>query len=621
MSKISLLVVLACSSIVAITANAQRINYFVAFPNLAHHEARIELIVGDIPTRNAVFRMSRSSPGRYATHEFGKNVYDLSAFDGQNHPLAINRIDGDIYEVPHHNGYIRLQYTLYGNYADGTYVGIDPSGVHLNMPGAFMWIKGLDNTPISIHFNLPEDLRPGIHWSVATQLEPTSDPLTFTARGLQYFMDCPTVIGDLHYKNWAVKNPDGKTYGFRIALDGKEDDTVFEAFTEKIKKIVQQEQAVYGETPAYDYGTYTFLASINPWVHGDGMEHRNSTMITVPAAFNGSDRLLGVFAHEFFHCWNVKRIRPKTLEPFNFEKSDMSHELWFAEGFTQYYGELLVLRAGFGADTDYVQSTLTGLINTKMNTPGARGYSPVEASRMAVFVDAGVSVDRTNYPNMYSSYYPYGGAIALALDLELRARYKITLDDYMGAVWKKFGKPEIPYTVPGLEEALSALTGDKKFAGDFFAKYIHGHEPIDYNALLAPAGYTLRLAAPGKAWIGNPRLIEKDGLSIGSNTLRGTPLYESGLDIEDKIVSLDGQPIATSGDLARLLDTHRPGDKLTIVYRHHDEDRTATIQLRESPVVSAMSFETAGLPVTPAVLAFRKNWLGPSSAPSTRHGN
>jgi predicted metalloprotease with PDZ domain len=607
MSKFSLLVVLACYSFFA---QAQRINYFVSFPNLVHHEARIELIVSDIPTRNAVFRMSRSSPGRYATHEFGKNVYDLTASDGKNRPLAINRIDGDVYEVPHHDGFVHLQYTLYGNYADGTYTGIDPSGVHLNMPGAFMWIKGLDNTAISIHFNLPSDLRPDLHWTVATQLKPTTDPLTFTARGLQYFMDCPTVIGDLHYKTWAVKNPDGKTYNFRIALDGKEEDTVFGAFTEKIKKIVQQEQAVYGETPAYDYGDYTFLASINPWVHGDGMEHRNSTMITIPATFNGSDRLLGVFAHEFFHCWNVKRIRPKTLEPFNFEKSDMSHELWFAEGFTQYYGELLVLRAGFGADSEYVQGTLASLINTKMNTPGARGYSPVEASRMAVFVDAGVSVDRTNYPNMYSSYYPYGGAIALALDLELRGHFKKTLDDYMGAVWKKFGKPEIPYTVPGLEDALASLTGDKKFANDFFAKYIDGHEPIDYNALLAPAGYTIQLAAPGKAWIGNPRFLEKDGLSIASNTLRGTPLYEAGLDIDDKIVSLDNQPVATQTDLARVLDAHHPGDRLSIAYRHHEEVREAAIQARESPVVSTASFEKAGLPLSPEILAFRKSWLG-----------
>ncbi|HZE86014.1 MAG TPA: PDZ domain-containing protein [Puia sp.] len=599
-----ILAILALSCFIQL-APAQRISYIVSFPNIAHHEASIELIASDIPTRGATFRMSRSSPGRYATHEFGKNVYDVRAFDAQGKPLTINRTDGDVYEVPRHNGYVKVQYTLYGNYADGTYVGIDPSDIHLNMPGAFMWIRGMDNVPISIHFSVPEEW----HYSIATQLQPTNDPSTFTARGLQYFMDCPTKIGDLHYKKWEVKNPDGKSYTFSIALDGKETDSVFTAFSGKIQKVVQQAQAVFGETPAYDYGTYTFLASINPYVFGDGMEHRNSTMISIPAAFSGSDFLLGVFAHEFFHCWNVKRIRPRTLEPFNFEKSDMSHELWFAEGFTQYYGDLLVERAGFGADSSYVTNTVAGLINTKMNTPGARMYSPVEASRMAVFVDAGVSVDKTNYPNMYTSYYPYGGAIALALDLELRSHYRKTLDDFMQAAWKKFGKTEIPYTVPGLEDVLAGLV-DKKFAGDFFEKYINGHEPIDYNALLAPAGFVLKKPGEGKAWIGNMRYTERDGLVIAANTLRGTPLYDAGIDINDKIISLDGQPVRTQSELGKLLEAHHPGDKLSMEYEHRTDKKTTMIVLGESPSISVMTFERAGMPVTPEILQFRKSWLG-----------
>jgi predicted metalloprotease with PDZ domain len=609
----ALLTLICCLIVVSgcfITATGQRLSYIVSFLNIVHHEARIELIASDIPGSHAIFRMSRSSPGRYATHEFGKNVYDVRAFDAQGKPLTVNRIDGDVYDVPRHGGFIKFEYTLYGDYADGTYAGIDPTGIHLNMPAVFMWLKGVDKTPINIHFSIP----PEWHWSIATQLEPTNDSLTFTARSLQYFMDCPTKIGDLHYRKWEVKNPDGKVYNFRIALDGREDDAEFSTFTEKIKKIVQQEQAVYGETPAYDYGTYTFLASVNPYVHSDGMEHRNSTMISIPGHFHDDISLLEVFAHEFFHCWNVKRIRPRSLEPFNFEKSDMSDELWFAEGFTQYYGELLVLRAGFGNEEDFAGSGLGDLINTKMNRPGTRNHSPIEASRMAVFVDAGVSIDRTNYPNTYASYYPYGGAIALALDLELRNKYNKTLDDFMQAVWKKFGKPEVPYTVPGLQDALAAVTGDKKFAEGFFEKYIYGHEPIDYNALLAPAGFTLKKTAEGKAWIGAPRYTEKDGLLIGVNTVIGTPLYEAGLDIDDRIETLDGQTIHTQADINAILAVHHPGDKISIGYRHQEEEKTAALSLGENPVVTVTSFEKAGLPVTPAILAFRKGWLGAKGA-------
>lgn len=604
-----------CKRIVAVlalisslqTVTAQRVSYIVSFPNLAHHEAQIELIVSDIPSRTAVFRMSRSSPGRYATHEFGKNIYDVAAFDQNNRPLVINRIDGDVYEVPHPaSGYVRLKYTLYGNYADGTYVGLDPSGVHLNMPGAFMWMKGVDNVPITIHFNVPEEW----HWTVATQLQPTNDPWTYLARGLQYFMDCPVKIGNLKYRNWTVKNPDGKAYAFRIALDGAADSTDFTQFSEKVQRIVRQAQAVYGEVPAYDYGAYTFLASINPYVHGDGMEHRNSTMISVPAAFHGEERFLDVFAHEFFHCWNVKRIRPRTLEPFNFEKSNMSFELWFAEGFTQYYGGLLVLRSGIGKDTDYVKRTVGSLINTKINTPGARLYSPVQASEMAVFTDAGVAVDKTNYPNTFTSYYPYGGSIALALDLKLRDQFHKTLDDLMQAAWKKFGKPEVPYNVAGLEEVLAGVTGDKKFAKDFFEKYIYGHEPIDYNFLLAPAGFRLKKVDGGKAWVGYGRFTEKEGLILETNTLRGTPLYEAGLDVDDKILAVDNQDTRTLADLNAVLDKSHPGATMPIRYLHRNEEKTSKIVLQENPAAVVETFEAAGLPLTPEMVRFRQQWLG-----------
>ena len=588
-------------------ALAQRVSYIVSFPNLAHHEAQVELIVTEIVNRTAVFRMSRSSPGRYATHEFGKNIYDVRALDQNGKPLTITRTDGDVYEIVHHNGYIRVQYTLYGNYADGTYVGLDPDGVHLNMPGAFLWMKGVESSAITIHFNVPAEW----HWTIATQLMPTSDSLTFLARNFQYFMDCPTKIGPLHYRKWEVKNPDGKAYTFRVALDGGNDDTAFTNFSDKVQRIVAQAQAVYGETPAYDFGTYTFLASINPYVHGDGMEHRNSTMISIPLAFRNDDRLLEVFAHEFFHCWNVKRIRPRTLEPFNFEKSNMSYELWFAEGFTQYYGGLLEERAGFVRDTDYVKRTVAGLIRVKTNSPGARLYSPVQASEEAVFTDAGAAIDKTNFPNIFASYYPYGGALALALDLTLRTRYGKTLDDYMTAAWKKFGKPEIPYNVPGLQDVLAGLTGDKKFADSWFAHYIYGHDSVDYNDLLAPAGFLVGHAEEGKAWIGNTTdWMEKEGLIIESNTLRGTPVYDAGLDITDKILAIDNQDTRTLSDLNTVLSHLHSGGAVEIRYLHRGVERKSTIKPIDNPTVSVVTFEQAGRTLTPAIQQFRKNWLG-----------
>ena len=247
-----------------------------------------------------------------------------------------------------------------------------------------------------------------------------------------------------------------------------------------------------------------------------------------------------------------------------------------------------------------------------MNTPGGKLYSPVQASEMAVFVDAGVSVDKTNYPNIFASYYPYGGAIALALDLQLREKFNKTLDDFMQGAWKKFGKPqpEVPYTVPGLEDVLASVTGDKKFAQAFFDQYIYGHAPIDYNALLTPAGFRLKKAEPGKAWIGSGRMTEREGLIIEGNTLRGTPLYDAGLDVDDKIISIDNQDVRTMADLNTVLDRLHPGTSVTIRYLHRTEEKSGKIVPQENPAFVVETFEAAGLPVTPAISQFRQRWLG-----------
>ena len=600
MKRISLLLALLWIS----HTYAQKINYVISFPNIVHHEANISLAAAGIPPGKAVFRMSRSSPGRYATHEFGKNVYEVKAFDQNGNALPISRIDGDVYEVPKQNGFVRVDYTLYAAYPDGTYSGVDPSSVHLNMPATFMWIKGFDKAPITITFNIPSDKK----WTIATQLKPTDNPIEFNAPGLQYFMDCPTKIGNLIWKEWSIKNPNGNKYTFRFALEADAIDTLVSIFAGKVKRITEEAQAVFGEVPAYDYGTYTFIASINRYVEGDGMEHRNSTMISIPREFGGEDHLLGVFAHEFFHCWNVERIRPKTLEPFNFEKSNMSDELWCAEGFTQYYGELLLCRAGLKSVYASLIS-FVNLINTKENSAGAKRFSPVEMSRHAVFVDAGVAVDRTNYPNMFSSYYPYGGAVALALDLQLRSQFNLTLDDYMTALWKRFGKTEIAYTVPGLEEVLAEVTHDKAFATDFFVRYVTGHESFNYASLLEKAGLTLKKLNPGKAWLGQVQFTEGT-TKISSNTVIGSPLYNAGLDFDDEIVQINGTLIARSPDIADILKTHKPGDVVNIQYKHRTEVKTVAVTLAENPVCEISTFEEGGLTPTKEMLAFRNSWLG-----------
>jgi predicted metalloprotease with PDZ domain len=222
-------------------AFGQKINYEVSFPNLLHHEADISVTVTNAAQKDLTFRMSRSSPGRYATHEFGKNIYNVKAFDNAGAALKVQRLDGDVYKVAAANGIVKVQYTLYANHPDGTYAGLDINSVHLNMPATFMWVTELQNAPIEVKFNLPQDVK----WSIGTQLKPTSQANTFTAPGLQYFMDSPVKIGKLTMREWTLQNPDKKPAKFRLALEITQSDSLADSFASKVKRVTQETQMVF----------------------------------------------------------------------------------------------------------------------------------------------------------------------------------------------------------------------------------------------------------------------------------------------------------------------------------------------------------------------------------------
>jgi predicted metalloprotease with PDZ domain len=179
----------------------------------------------------------------------------------------------------------------------------------------------------------------------------------------------------------------------------------------------------------------------------------------------------------------------------------------------------------------------------------------------------------------------------------------------MTALWKRFGKTEIPYTVSGLEEVLAQVTGDKAFAADFFTRYVNGHESFNYKPLLELAGLTLKKPGAGKAWIGQVR-YEEGTTTINSNTIIGTPLYEAGLDYEDVIVSLDNRPVFKPGNIDDILSIHKPGDAISIQFKHRGELKTATITLAENPVYRVTTFEQDGITVTSDMMQFRNAWLG-----------
>ena len=596
----------AIFSLLSLTAFAQNeISYTVSFPNAIHHEAEISMLIQNVPAGALKVRMSRSSPGRYATHEFGKNVYHLKAFNEAGKQLNIKQSAGDVYEIPTHGSSVKITYTLFGNWIDGTYAGFDETHAHMNIPATFAFPLGMDSRPRLVKFNYAEKQ----NWKVATQLKPMGNG-TYFAPNLQYFMDSPTEIANYKTASWKVQNTDGKQQTVHLITHANDDQKTVDNYAEMLKKMVDEHFAVWGEFPTYDYGNYYFLDDVYPENAGDGMEHRNSTSIVqrTPKIEGYEANLLGTFSHEYFHSWNVERLRPKTLEPFNFEHANMSDELWLAEGFTQYYGNLLLTRAGLKTVDNAVQ-TFNGLVNAVLLSPGAKNFSPIEASRYAVFADAGVAIDQTNKGNIFTSYYTYGAATALALDLRLRTEFKLTLDDYMRALWKAYGKPEIAYTVPDLEKTLALLTKNPAFAADFFKKYIYGTDKNDYAKLLLNAGLVSQKASPNKAYTGLGRINAVEGKLILGQTLIGTPAYQAGLDVDDVLLTIDGETLKDAAALATLTDAHKPGDVLKVTYLHRGEEKATQLTLTENPSLEIVPIEKTGGKLTPAMQTFRDKWL------------
>ena len=591
----------------ALAAAQAAVRYHLSFPAPEHHYAEVEVTFPDVPAGVLEVRMSRSSPGRYALHEFAKNVFDVRAFDGAGRPLALGRPNPYQWDIAGHDGTVRVVYKVFGKLVDGTYLAVDTSHAHINMPAALMWARGLQDRPARVTFALPA----GSGWKAATQLFPSPDPRVFTAPNLQYLLDSPVELSDHSLRSFTVTNPDGRALTIRAAVHHDAAEADVDDYMAGVERIVREQGAVFGEYPVFDTGTYTFLADYLPWGGGDGMEHRNSTVVAARTSIRGNARrVLGTVSHEFFHAWNVERIRPRSLEPFDFEQANMSGELWLAEGFTQYYGGLIMARAGLAS----VESTITSLANSALQvatSPAHRFRSAVEMSALAPFSDAARSVDPTNFSYAFVSYYPHGAALALALDLELRARSagKLSLDDYMRAMWRVHGKPGgrapgvvgNPYTLADARDRLAEVTDDREFARDFFARFIEGRQVPDYAALLAHAGVRVRKRQPGAGWMG----AQMDGSGRVTELVDwGTPAFEAGLEEEDVIVSVDGKPFAQwqagpPGTSVRL-EVKRPTGRVV----------TLRLTLGEDPSLEAVLGETAGAVLTSQQRAFRQAWLG-----------
>jgi len=611
-TQVAFLLVLACGR----PASAQApVQYQLSFPEPEHRWMQVEIAFADLPDGPLELHMSRSSPGRYALHEFAKNVFDVTVADAAGAPLVVDRPSPHLWRVARPGSSVRVRYRVFGDRVDGTYLAIDSTHAHINMPSALMWARGFEDRPATVHFEPPG----GSSWRVATQLFPGGDAFTFTAPNLQYLMDSPTEFSAFALRTFTV--PDGeRSPTFRVAVHHAGSDADLDGFARDVEKVVREQRGVFGEFAPFDTGTYTFIGDYVAWANGDAMEHRNSTFLTSTRSIRtGRADLLDSVSHEFFHSWNVERIRPRSLEPFNFDEANMSGELWLAEGFTQYYGLLAQRRAGLTALEGFAFD-MGDLAETVTRSPGRQIRTAEEMSQFAPFTDAAVAIDRTGFANTFISYYTWGGAIALGLDLTLRDRSAgaVTLDDFMRELWRRHGLPggrapgyvDRPYTIDDLQSALATVSGAPAFADDFFSKYIRGHEVLDYQRLFALAGLTLRSVNRGEGFVGALRFQDTPGgVRLVSETAFGSPAYEAGLDRDDLITAVGGAQVRSAAALDASIRARKPGSTVPITFERRGRPVTATLRIIEDPRQELVPAESAGQTLSAAQQQFRAAWL------------
>ena len=615
-----ILLVIVVTAFLAAQNNAE-VEYRLSFPAPEHRWLEVEVLFSELSPEPLVLRMSSASPGRYARHEFAKNLIEITFRNGQGSAVEVDQLGVARWEVSGHAGSVRVNYRLFGDRVDGTYLGVDSTHAHMNLPATLLWAEGLERRPVRVSLIPP----PGdLSWDVATQLYPTADPHTFTAPNLAYLLDSPIEFSGFELRTFVVPDPsiDDHLPTFKVAVhhDG---DAGVTPFVDAVERIVREMVTIYGEFPRFETGTYTFIADYTDTASSDAMEHRNSTVLTSNATLDSAGartRLLESAAHEFFHAWNVERIRPRSLEPFDFTDANVSGELWLAEGVTNYYGALVLKRAGL-ITLDAMLERFSNVINTVALSPGRRLNSVVEMSRMAPFTDAATAIDRTNFGNTFISYYIWGEAIGIGLDLALREHTsnRVSLDDYMAALWTEFGRSnggipgvvDRPYTAHDAQWVLGLVASDSEFADQFFARYIDGREVVDYTQLFQPMGIAVQPINPGVAMLGDVQFNRR--LRVDTDTAYGSPLYDAGVARGDQIESLAGRPVVNESDIDRVLESYEPGDRIAVTFTRLGQVRESSVSLTEDGRMRLVPVESLGQILSTAQRDARERWLGSKS--------
>ena len=527
------------------------------------------------------------TPGSYLIREFERHVQDFEAKDANGQPLKWEKLNKDTWRVMTNGARDwHATYRVYANELSVRTNELNSSHAFWNNAALLMYLEGHLKSPSTVRVLAPDV------WKVATGLPPVPGQRnTFRAENFDVLYDSPFEASNFKTISFLVKN-----VTHRIVIDG-EGNYDAEKLRRDVQKIVATEvELMGGEVPYHDY---TFILHLRSDA-GGGLEHLNSTALGYPpfgfierpervtsaapnAASGGQPSyrgFLSVVAHEFFHLWNVKRIRPDALGPFDYTKENYTKVLWVAEGITDYYADIALVRSGLVSEGDFLTATARSIQNLQ-NTPGRLVQSAEESS-----YDSWIKYYRPdeNSQNSQVSYYDKGAILGLLLDMEIRKRSNNakSLDDVMRYLYVEFFKNDRNYGPEDFQKACELMAGAS--LEEFFAKYVRSREELDYNASLDAVGLrieTSNLSASGKpverVFFGADTVQQGDRLIVRS-VYAGSPAYEQGLNTGDQIIALNNMRVNKDFFDARMAEK-RPGELINLTIFRFDDLSTLLVKL------------------------------------------
>ncbi len=585
------------------------IRYFIRPIHPAAHRFEISCHVTAPDPEGQRFALPAWIPGSYLIRDFARHIIAIRA-EAAGKPVALRKLDKHTWQSAPVKGNAPLTVTYEIHAWDLSVRGahLDETHGFFNGTSVFLRVVGQEESPCLVDILPPPDQR-FANWRIATALEPARGEKggakkygfgVYRANNYDELIDHPVEMGTFTlatFKACGVPHD--------VAITGRHDCDL-ERLTADLKRICEWQIRFFGE-PA-PMRRYVFLVTAVGEGYG-GLEHRASTALLCSRndlPYPGMQGLpesyrtfLGLCSHEYFHTWNVKRIKPAAFTPYDLDRENYTSLLWAFEGFTSYYDDLALLRSGVIGLKDWLE--LTGkTISNVQRSPGRLRQSLAESS-----FDAWSKFYRPdeNTPNTVVSYYAKGALLALALDLTLRreTQGKVSLDRVMHALWQRYGKTGLGVGEEDIRQLAEELSGLR--LGRFFADYVEGTRELPLKSLLGKFGITLKWTSD------NPSLAPSLGVKTSAEgnevklatVFSGSCAEAAGLAAGDVLLACDGLRV-TPGNLTRLLSRCRPGQTIRVHAFRRDELMKFSVRLDSAPRDKAV--------LTAAKGKQRLAWLG-----------